>query len=58
MFTFHRWHSAREARLNMKSGVTGVGAWCPRTRNTDEYLEIDLGVLTTVTHVATQGMKK
>jgi len=52
-----RFHSAREARLNQRSGVTGVGAWCPSTQTKDEYLEIDLGQTTQIHRVATQGIR-
>ncbi|KAK3744449.1 hypothetical protein QZH41_012870, partial [Actinostola sp. cb2023] len=49
------WHSAREGRLRLKPGVTGVGAWCSRGSNKNEYFEVNLGTRTIVTHVATQG---
>ncbi|KAL9978627.1 hypothetical protein ACROYT_G016164 [Oculina patagonica] len=46
---------AKFGRLNLvaRSGV--VGAWCVKTRDAYQWLQIDLGKGTTVTKVATQG---
>lgn len=48
-------HAANLARLNLVAASSKAGAWCPNTRNDQQWLKIDLGVLTTVTKVATQG---
>ena len=48
-------HAAKFARLNMLPGFSNIGVWCPLHSNSNEWLKIDLGTLTTVTKVATQG---
>ena len=48
-------HAAHLGRLNLVSGSGKVGAWCAKTSNNKEWLQIDLGNPTTVTKVATQG---
>ncbi|EDO47335.1 predicted protein, partial [Nematostella vectensis] len=55
--SINRWHGPNEARLNLKAGVTGVGAWCARDITKDQHLEVDLGTSHVITHVATQGIK-
>ena len=49
------YHAANLARLNMVSGSGKAGAWCSNKLNDQQWLKIDLGILTTVTKVATQG---
>lgn len=48
-------HAANLARLNLVAVSSKAGAWCPKTKNDQQWLKIDLGILTTVTKVATQG---
>ena len=48
-------HAAHLGRLNRVSGSGKAGAWCAKTSNNKEWLQIDLGNPTTVTKVATQG---
>ena len=47
--------AASRARLNVK--VTGIkqGGWSPFTDDLNQWLQVDLGRLTTVTRLATQG---
>lgn len=47
--------AANLARLNLVAVSSKAGAWCPNNKNDQQWLKIDLGVLTTVTKVATQG---
>ncbi|EDO43328.1 predicted protein, partial [Nematostella vectensis] len=42
----------KNARLN---NIEGEGAWCPRTVDQSQFLEINIGHVTRVTSVATQG---
>ena len=35
--------------------LQGVGAWCVRINNANQWLQVDLGVLQVVTAIATQG---
>ncbi|KAI8510962.1 hypothetical protein Bbelb_118780 [Branchiostoma belcheri] len=52
------WSSAHEpyrARLN---GIAGIGAWATRTNNIGQWLQIDLGEMTRVTGVITQGRQR
>ena len=48
-------HAANLARLNLLAASSKEGAWCSNKLNEKQWLKIDLGVLTTVTKVATQG---
>ena len=43
-------HSAKQARLHFKAG-----AWSPLTNDLNQWLQVDLGSVTRVTRVATQG---
>ena len=43
------------ARLNLVAASSKQGAWCSQKLDEKQWLKIDLGVLTTVTKVATQG---
>ncbi|KAL9978628.1 hypothetical protein ACROYT_G016165 [Oculina patagonica] len=48
-------HAAKLGRLNLVAGSGNVGAWCVKTNDANQWLQIDLGTPTTVTKVATQG---
>ena len=48
-------HAAHLGRLNLVARSGKAGAWCAKTSNNKEWLQIDLGNPTTVTKVATQG---
>lgn len=48
-------HAANLARLNLVAVSSKAGAWCSNKLNDQQWLKIDLGILTTVTKVATQG---
>ena len=47
--------SPKRARLNIRETNSGGGAWASLTVDLDQWLQIDLGKITAVTHVATQG---
>ena len=47
--------AAHGGRLNLAARSGKSGAWCAKTSNNKEWLQIDLGNPTTVTKVATQG---
>ncbi|KAM7428120.1 hypothetical protein ABFA07_020861 [Porites harrisoni] len=48
-------HEGNLARLNLVAASSKQGAWCSQKLDEKQWLKIDLGVLTTVTKVATQG---
>ena len=48
-------HRPSLARLNLLSDGKHVGAWCPKHKSSNQWLQIDLGEITAVTKVATQG---
>ncbi|XP_048590614.1 lactadherin isoform X2 [Nematostella vectensis] len=52
-------HNPHHARLNNQP-VSGqhIGAWAAKYNQKGEYLEVDLGQVTWITHVATQGRPK
>ena len=47
--------AANHARLNFAPASGKVGAWCVKTNDVNQWLQIDLGTPTTFTKVATQG---
>ena len=48
-------HAAKLGRLNLVPPSGFSGAWCAKTIDTNQWIQIDLGRPTTVTKVATQG---
>lgn len=52
--SYDQHHRPSLARLNLLSNGKDVGAWCPKVK-TNQWLQIDLGEITAVTKVATQG---
>jgi len=48
-------HGPSNARLNFLNKGRDVSAWCPKTSSGNHWLQIDLGEITAVTKVATQG---
>jgi len=53
--SFDNNHRPSLARLNILSDGKHVGAWCPKEKTINQWLQIDLGEITAVTKVATQG---
>ena len=51
------YHSPKRARLHTKEAglAIGTGAWASLTNDLNQWLQVDLGKNTPVTHVATQG---
>ena len=49
------YHSPKQGRLHTRETVNGRGAWSSLTNNVNQWLQVDLGKITPVTHVATQG---
>ena len=48
-------HGPSNSRLNFLNKGSDVSAWCPKTGSENQWLQIDLGEMTAVTKVATQG---
>ena len=48
-------HAANLGRVNLVPPSGHSGAWCAKTLDTNQWIQIDLGRPTTVTKVATQG---
>ena len=50
-------HSSKRARLYTKKLGTYIatGGWAPWTSDLNQWIEVDVGKITTVTHIATQG---
>ena len=48
-------HEPSLARINLLSDGKHVGAWCPKRKIPNQWLQIDLGEITAVTKVAIQG---
>ena len=50
-----RCHAPHQGRVNMKKSLNGVGAWCAEDQDQSQYLQVDLGRLTTIKAIAIQG---
>jgi hypothetical protein len=48
-------HSPKLGRLDIKGTSGKAGAWCAKYNNANQWLQVDLGKVTKVTHIATQG---
>ena len=48
-------YAAKFGRLNLVASSGKAGAWCVKTPNPHQWIQIDLGRGTTVTKVLTQG---
>ena len=48
-------HTAIEARLDFKADGSKRGGWCALVNDFNQWLQVDLGTYTRVTHIATQG---
>ena len=48
-------HRPSLARLNLLTDGKHMAAWCPKVKSTNQWLQINLGEITAVTKVATQG---
>ncbi|KAL9978622.1 hypothetical protein ACROYT_G016159 [Oculina patagonica] len=48
-------YAAKFGRLNLVAASGNAGAWCAKTSDVNQWLQIDLRTPTTVTKVATQG---
>ena len=48
-------HAEKLGRLNLVASSGKAGAWCAKSNNNKQWLQIDLGTPTTVTRVVTQG---
>ena len=51
------YHSPKRARLHTKhlGSKIGIGGWSSMTNDLNQWLQVDLRKITTVTHIATQG---
>jgi len=51
------YHNPKRARLHTKEAGLGIGtgAWTSLANDLNQWLQVDLGKITPVTHVATQG---
>ena len=48
-------HGPSLARLNLLTDGKHMAAWCPKIKSSNQWLQINLGEITAVTKVATQG---
>ena len=48
-------HAPQLSRLNKIPGKSNAGAWCAKTNDANQWLQVSFGRETTVTKVATQG---
>ena len=52
---YNNYHAAKLGRLHLEARARNVGAWCVKTNDAHQWLQIHLGGGTTVTKVVTQG---
>ena len=55
IFQFNVSRGASKARLGCTAGNCSVGAWSPSLLDLEQWLQVDLGKITVVTKIATQG---
>jgi hypothetical protein len=48
-------YSPARARLDMQKAGPLTGGWAAKVNNVNQWLQVDLGKVTRVTHIATQG---
>ena len=48
-------YAAHQARLHFKAGGGLAGSWVVRRNDLNQWLQVDLGNITRLTHIATQG---
>ena len=48
-------HAANQGRLNFQKTARKSGCWSAETNNVNQWLQVDLGQITKITRVATQG---
>ena len=53
--SYNYYCAARNARVHQRRAGRNGGAWCSRTRNNRQWLQVDFGTDTIVTRVCTQG---
>lgn len=53
--SYNYYCAARNARLHQRRAGRNGGAWCSRTRNNRQWLQVDFGTDTIVRRVCTQG---
>jgi len=52
---YNSYHSPNQGRLHFKLNGNYKGAWSSKAKNLNQWFQIDLGIETDVTYVATQG---
>jgi hypothetical protein len=48
-------YGPERARLNKRNAHGRIGGWCPRLRNKQQWIAVDLGRPAKITGIATQG---
>ena len=52
---YNNYHAPTKGRLNFKLSGNYKGTWSARVNNLNQWFQVDLGIETDVTYVATQG---
>jgi len=52
---YDNYHAPNQGRLNFKMTGSYKGGWSARTNDLNQWFQIDLGIDTDITYVATQG---
>ena len=53
--SYDKRHGPSLSRLNLLTDGKHMAAWCPKSKSVNQWLQINLGEITAVTKVATQG---
>ena len=52
---YSQYHGPERARLDTVKKGRFIGAWIPKTQDMGQWIQVDLGNITKITRVATQG---
>ncbi|KAL9955591.1 hypothetical protein ACROYT_G036933 [Oculina patagonica] len=53
--SYSQYHGPERARLDTMRSGSYVGAWIPKSQNGGQWIQVDLGKITKITRLATQG---
>ena len=53
--SYNQYYSPERARLDTVKSGSLAGAWIPKSQDVGQWIQVDLGKITKITRVATQG---
>ena len=52
---YNQYHGPERARLDTVKSGSYIGAWIPKSQDLGQWIQVDLGKITKITRLATQG---